>query len=72
MKKHTHPIYPEAKIECACGNIVETYCTTGSYKTDICSECHPFYTGKQKVTRVAGRVEKFNKRYGIAKDQVEE
>lgn len=65
MKKNTHPPYVKAKVECACGNTFDTYSVVGDYKVDICNECHPFYTGKVKVNRVAGRVEKFNKKYGI-------
>ncbi len=63
MKKETHPLYNEAVIECACGNVVNTYSTKGSFKVDICGACHPFYTGKQKVVSATGRVEKFQKKY---------
>jgi large subunit ribosomal protein L31 len=63
MKKEIHPSYKPATIECACGNIVETYSTRGSYKVEICSACHPFYTGKQKLMDSAGRIERFNKKY---------
>ncbi len=62
-KKGIHPIYKKATITCACGNVVETYSTKGSYTVDICAACHPFYTGKQKVVRAKGRVEKFNQKY---------
>lgn len=68
MKKNTHPVYKATRIECACGQIFETHSTQSDYKVDICSACHPFYTGKQKVLRTAGRVEKFNKKYGIKED----
>ena len=64
MKKAIHPTYKPSKIECACGNVVETYSTRGSYKVDICSACHPFYTGKQKLVDSAGRIERFNRKYG--------
>jgi len=64
MKKETHPLYPEATIECACGSVVHTYSSKGSFKVDICGACHPFYTGKVKVVSATGRVEKFNRKYG--------
>jgi large subunit ribosomal protein L31 len=58
-----HPLYKATTISCACGNKVETYSTRGSFMVDICSQCHPFYTGKQKFVDTAGRIEKFNKKY---------
>ena len=64
MKKKIHPNYQPATIECACGNAVETYSTRGSYKVEICAACHPFYTGKQKLVDSAGRIERFNRKYG--------
>lgn len=64
MKKNIHPSYKPATIECACGSAVETYSTRGSYKVEICSACHPFYTGKQKLIDSAGRIERFNRKYG--------
>ena len=64
MKEKIHPKYTEAKIECACGNVIETKSTRGSFKVDICSACHPFYTGKQKLVDSAGRVERFRRKYG--------
>jgi len=64
MKKDTHPLYPEAVIECACGAVVNTYSTKGNFKVDICGACHPFFTGKVKVVSATGRVEKFNRKYG--------
>jgi large subunit ribosomal protein L31 len=63
-KKGIHPVYKPATIGCACGNKVETYSTRGSFNVDICSQCHPFYTGKQKFLDTAGRIEKFQKKYG--------
>ena len=63
-KKGIHPAYKPATITCACGNVVETYSTSGSYTVEICSSCHPFYTGKQKLVDSAGRVERFNRKYG--------
>ena len=62
-KKGLHPLYKPATISCACGNKVDTYSTRGSFMVDICSQCHPFYTGKQKFVDTAGRIEKFNKKY---------
>ncbi len=66
MKKAIHPNYQPATIECACGATVQTYSTRGSFKVEICSACHPFYTGKQKLMDSAGRIERFNKKYGRA------
>jgi large subunit ribosomal protein L31 len=63
MKKDIHPEYKKATITCACGNTFQTYSTIGDMKVEICSECHPFFTGKQKLVDSAGRVEKFLKKY---------
>jgi len=63
MKSGIHPEYKPAHIQCACGNAFDTYSTRGAFMVDICSNCHPFYTGKQKLMDAAGRVERFNKRY---------
>ena len=62
-KKGIHPLYKAATITCACGNKVETFSTRGSFMVDICSQCHPFYTGKQKFIDTAGRIERFQKKY---------
>jgi large subunit ribosomal protein L31 len=59
-----HPDYRPSKITCACGTNYETFSTRGDFSVDVCSSCHPFYTGKQKLLDSAGRVERFNKRYG--------
>jgi large subunit ribosomal protein L31 len=64
MKKGVHPEYQPAKITCACGHVIETYSTRGSFAVEICSNCHPFYTGKQKLMDTAGRVERFQRKYG--------
>lgn len=64
MKKETHPQYVGASVTCACGNVIETGSTIGDFKVEICNACHPFYTGQQRRVRAAGRVEKFNQRYG--------
>ena len=63
-KKGIHPNYEAAAIKCACGVEVQTYSTRGDYVVEICSSCHPFYTGKQKLVDSAGRVERFNRKYG--------
>lgn len=63
MKPETHPVYPPARISCACGNTFETKSTRGSFSVEICSNCHPFFTGKYKLVDTAGRVERFRKKY---------
>ncbi len=63
MKKGIHPEYKDSVIVCACGNTVHTRSTKEKLHVEICSECHPFYTGKQKLVDSAGRVERFQKRY---------
>jgi large subunit ribosomal protein L31 len=62
MKKEIHPEYMDAKVICGCGTITETMATTKEIHVDICSSCHPFYTGTQKLVDTAGRVEKFRQR----------
>jgi large subunit ribosomal protein L31 len=62
-KKGIHPVYKATTITCACGNKVETYSTRSTFMVDICSNCHPFYTGKQKFVDAAGRIERFQKKY---------
>ncbi|MBW2559334.1 MAG: 50S ribosomal protein L31 [Deltaproteobacteria bacterium] len=64
MKKDIHPEYKESMVTCVCGNVIETRSTTGDIKVEICSKCHPFFTGKQKIMDTAGRIEKFNRKYG--------
>jgi len=65
MKTDIHPKYDEVNVKCACGNTFATSSTIGhDIQTDICSNCHPFYTGKQKLLDAAGRVEKFNRKFG--------
>lgn len=63
MKPEIHPINPPARITCACGNVIETRSTRGSFSVEICSNCHPYYTGKYKLMDTAGRVERFRKKY---------
>lgn len=64
MKEKIHPEYKEAKVVCACGETFTTRSTKPLIKVDICSKCHPFYTGKQKIVDTEGRVEKFMRKYG--------
>jgi large subunit ribosomal protein L31 len=71
MKQATHPAYhPEAKVSCACGNTFVTGSTEAEIKTELCSACHPFYTGKQKLIDTARRVEKFQTKKGLAKTEI--
>ena len=64
MRKDIHPNYVAMKATCSCGNVVNTFSTKGSDMTlDVCSACHPFYTGKQKTADIGGRIDKFNKRF---------
>lgn len=63
MKKDIHPKYEKAEISCVCGNKFESRTTVGEIKVEICSNCHPFYTGKTKVLDTAGRIEKFKRKY---------
>jgi len=65
MKKDIHPKYEKATISCACGNTFETGSTKKNMKVEICSVCHPFFTGKQKIIDTAGRVERFNRKYNL-------
>jgi len=68
MKPEIHPKYVDCTVTCACGNTFQTRSTKGDkLKVEICSNCHPFYTGKQKILDTAGRIEKFNRRYGLKK-----
>jgi large subunit ribosomal protein L31 len=62
-KKGIHPVYKAVTITCACGNKVDTYSTRPAFTVEICSNCHPFYTGKQKFVDAAGRIERFQKKY---------
>ncbi|MBC8588903.1 50S ribosomal protein L31 [Paratissierella segnis] len=65
MKKGIHPEYKEATVTCACGNTFKTGSTKDELRVEICSECHPFFTGRQKFVERGGRVEKFKKKYNI-------
>ena len=68
MKPGIHPAYKKAVVTCVCGNTFETRSTAGNLHVEICSNCHPFFTGKQKLVDSAGRVERFNKKYAKRKD----
>ena len=63
MQEGIHPDYKKTTITCACGNVIETGSTVENITVEICSACHPFYTGKRKLVDTGGRVEKFNKRF---------
>ena len=65
MKPEIHPKYEAMKATCSCGNVIETKSTLGKdILSEVCSECHPFYTGKQKILDSGGRVDRFKKRFG--------
>ncbi|HOD52032.1 MAG TPA: 50S ribosomal protein L31 [Candidatus Hydrogenedentes bacterium] len=64
MKEGIHPEYKQSRVTCACGNTFETRSTKGNINVEICSQCHPFYTGKQKFVDSEGRVDRFNRKYG--------
>ncbi len=65
MKENLHPNYEETTITCACGNVIKTRSTQKNIRVEICSKCHPFYTGKQKLVDTGGRVDRFKKRFGL-------
>lgn len=67
MKKGIHPEYKEVTITCACGSVVKTRSTRSDIRVDICSACHPFFTGTQKIVDAEGRVERFRKKYAAKK-----
>lgn len=67
MREGIHPHYEGSVAVCACGNTFETRSTAKEIRVDICSECHPFYTGKQKLVDTAGRVERYRRKYGLQK-----
>ncbi len=67
MKEGLHPEYKVATVKCACGEVFETRSTRENINVEICSKCHPFYTGKQKLVDTGGRVEKFRKKFGMDK-----
>jgi len=67
MKEKIHPKYVDTTITCACGNVIKTRATVENMRVELCSQCHPYYTGKQKLVDSAGRVERYLKRYGLDK-----
>ena len=67
MKSDIHPEYTKTTITCACGSVIEAGSTKSDIRTETCSECHPFFTGKQKLLDTAGRIERFRKKYANVK-----
>jgi large subunit ribosomal protein L31 len=67
MKADIHPTYTESTVKCSCGNTFTTRSTKDELHVELCNECHPFYTGKQKLVDTGGRVERFERRYGARK-----
>ena len=67
MKEGIHPNYQPTTIKCACGEVIETRSTKQDIKVEICSKCHPFFTGKQKLVDTGGRVDKFKQKYNLDK-----
>jgi len=67
MKQGIHPKYQKVTVTCACGNRIETGSTKPEIRLELCSACHPFFTGKQKLVDTAGRIERFQRRYGLDK-----
>jgi len=63
MKSDIHPAYADTTVQCACGNVIEVGSTKSEIRVEICSKCHPFFTGKQKLVDTAGRIERFRKKY---------
>lgn len=74
MKKNIHPAYKEVEVACSCGNTFTTRSTLGQQKLqiEVCSQCHPFYTGKQKAVDTGGRIDRFKQKYGTRLSQREE
>jgi large subunit ribosomal protein L31 len=70
MKEGIHPKYHKVLVTCACGNKFETRSTKSEIRLELCSACHPFYTGKQKLVDTAGRIERFQRRYGLNKENL--
>ena len=67
MKKGIHPEMKEATVTCACGEVFKTMSTKEAINVEVCSKCHPFYTGQQKMTTRKGKIDRFNKKYGFDK-----
>jgi len=72
MKKGIHPEYNPSMVHCACGNNFETRATIDKINVEICSECHPYFTGKQNLVDTAGRIEKYMEKYKLTKSDIEE
>lgn len=72
MKKEIHPEMKDTTITCACGEVYHTKSTKDNMRVEVCSSCHPFYTGKQRKASTGGRVERFNKKYGISEEDEDE
>ena len=70
MKEGIHPAYAQTTITCACGNVIETGSTKKDIRVEICSTCHPFFTGKQKLVDTEGRIDRFRKKYGNYQQQM--
>jgi len=69
MQTDIHPVYVEATVHCSCGNTFTTHSTKSELRVELCNECHPFFTGKQKLVDSGGRVDRFNRRYGNRKSK---
>ena len=69
MKENIHPKYENTTISCACGEVIETKSTKKNLRVEICSKCHPFFTGKQKLVDTGGRVDRFKKRFGMTDEK---
>ena len=69
MKEGIHPKYEKTTITCACGEVIETSSTKKDIRVEICSKCHPFYTGKQKLVDTGGRVDRFKRRFGMNEEK---
>lgn len=69
MKENIHPKYQKTTITCACGEVIETSSTKENIRVEICSKCHPFFTGKQKLVDTGGRVDRFKKRFGLTDEK---
>ena len=68
MKKGIHPRYVRSRIACVCGNVIETRSTSAEIHVEICSSCHPYFTGKEKLVDTAGRIERFRRKYGTREE----
>ena len=69
MKENLHPKYEKTTITCACGEVIETSSTKKDIRVEICSKCHPFFTGKQKLVDTGGRVDRFKRRFGMNEEK---